>query len=106
MGTPYVFKKEITEGLGLTPKDSILSQTLVKNDQIEVSLFQLAAGQELSEHTSAYPAIIHILSGEGSLSLGNDLHELKPGSWAYMEPELPHGLKVKTDMVMLLTLKK
>lgn len=106
MQNGYVYKQEITGGLGSPPVDSVLSKTLIKNDQIEVSLFQLAAGQELSEHTSAYPAVIHILSGEGKLSLGKDVVELLPGSWVYLEPELPHGLWVRTDMVMLLTLRK
>ena len=106
MENGYIFKQKITEGLGKTPIDSILSQTLVKNDELEVSIFQLAAGQELSEHTSVYPAVIHILSGEGKLSLGKDFVDVTPGSWIYLEPGLPHGLWIKTDMVMLLTLRK
>jgi len=51
------------------PQRGILSQTLSKGDGVELVLFAFAAGEALTEHTSARPAIIHVLSGEGALPL-------------------------------------
>jgi quercetin dioxygenase-like cupin family protein len=40
------------------------------------------------------------------MTLGKEFAEIKAGSWVYMPPELPHSLKTKTPLVMLLTLIK
>jgi quercetin dioxygenase-like cupin family protein len=88
------------------PKDSIISKILLKNDALEVTLFAFAAGQELNEHTSAFPAIIEILEGEGSMGLGKEKVQLSRGTWIFMEPNLPHSLKAATPLKMLLTLRK
>ena len=58
----------------------------------------------LSEHTSAYAAIIQIISGEASVTAGGDRHELQAGSWLYMTPKLKHSVVAKTPLVMLLTM--
>ena len=50
------------------PADAILSRTFFKDDRLSAMVFSFAPGQELSEHTSAYPAIIHILSGRAQLT--------------------------------------
>jgi quercetin dioxygenase-like cupin family protein len=88
------------------PKDSIVSKIILTNDFLEVTLFAFDAGQGLSEHTSAFPAIIEILSGEGSMILGKKEVQLFQGTWIYMEPKLPHSLKAATPLKMLLTLRK
>ena len=88
------------------PKDSIVSKILLKNDFLEVTLFAFDAGQGLSEHTSAFPAIIEILDGQGSMKLGEKDVQLFQGTWIYMEPNLPHSLTAATPLKMLLTLRK
>jgi quercetin dioxygenase-like cupin family protein len=106
MSASFIFREDLVKQLPEAPADSVISQTLVKNDFIEVSIFKFAQGQELSEHTSAFPAIVQIIEGEGSMGLGKESVSLKPGAWVYMEPNLPHSLKTITPMVMLLTQRK
>lgn len=106
MSEKYIFLEDLKEKLPAIPGNSILSQILVKDEQLEVTLFQFAGGQELTEHTSSFPAIIHILSGEGSMTLGKDLVKIHAGSWVYMPPDLPHSMHTDTPMVMLLTMRK
>lgn len=65
-----------------------------------------AAGQDLSPHAAPYPALIAILKGEALLLLGGDWHHATKGSFAWMPPGLEHGLRAKTDVVMLLTMVK
>lgn len=101
-----VFIKSLGDQLPVIPGNSILSQILVKNEAIEVTLFQFALGQELTEHTSVYPAIVHILNGDGSMTLGAEKVEIHTGSWVYMPPKLPHSLKTDSPMTMLLTQRK
>ncbi|MEE8169447.1 MAG: cupin domain-containing protein, partial [Phycisphaerae bacterium] len=65
-----------------------------------------AAGEELSEHTASMPAILHIVQGEAALTLGGDTVEARAGTWAYLPPNLPHSIRAKTPVVMMLTLIK
>ncbi len=86
------------------PARGILSQTLSNANGIELVLFAFAAGEQLSEHTSARPAIIHILSGDGELRVGGDAHEARPNTWVRMAPDTKHALVARTPMVMALYL--
>ena len=88
------------------PKDTILSKVLLKNSEFDVTLFAFDADQELSEHTSVFPAIVEILEGQGSMTLGKEEVQMNQGTWIYIEPNLPHSLKAKTPLTMLLTLRK
>ena len=76
----------------------ILSQTLSNEAGVELVLFAFAAGEQLSEHTSARPAIIHILSGEGELTVAGDT--FPAGTWARMAPDTKHALVARSAIVM------
>ena len=86
------------------PARGILSQTLSNEAGIELVLFAFAAGEQLSEHTSARPAIIHILSGEGELTVAGDALPAGPGTWVRMAPETKHALVARSAMAMALYL--
>lgn len=86
------------------PKQGITSSAIHTDADTRVVLFVFQAGEELSEHTASTPAIIHVLEGQAEVTLGSDAHQAGPGFWAYMDAKLPHSLKAKTPMRMLLTL--
>ncbi len=86
------------------PARGILSQTLSNEDGIELVLFAFAPGEKLSEHTSARPAIIHVLSGEGDLTVGADPYRAVPGTWVRMPADTKHSVAARTDLVMALYL--
>ena len=88
------------------PADGILSRTLHNDEQLKVVLFGFAPGEELSEHTAASPAILHVLDGEVSLTLGKETHRARAGAWVWMPPQLPHSVKARTATVLLLLLIK
>jgi quercetin dioxygenase-like cupin family protein len=86
------------------PARGILSQTLSNEQGIELVLFAFAAGEQLSEHTSARPAIIHILAGEADLTVGADEHRAIPGTWVRMPAATRHSVIARTALVMALYL--
>ena len=86
------------------PANGILSRTVYSDAAINVVLFGFDAGQELSEHTAARPALLQILSGEARLTLGGETVEARAGSWAHMPAGLPHSVQALTPVVMQLTL--
>lgn len=105
MADQYVFVADIREQAKV-PENGILSQTLQNDNRTKVVLFGFAPGQELSAHTAPYPAILTFLKGEATLRLGADEREAREGTFAHMAPFLEHGIKAKTEVVMLLTMIK
>ena len=104
MSEPFFFTENIAELVKEIPPDSIVSRTFYEADRLKVILFGFAPGQELSEHTAARPAVLHFLVGEADLTLGEDSKHVQAGSWAYMQPRLPHSIVAKNTVVMLLYL--
>lgn len=100
--TDYTYIPQLDTAVPDAPTDSIISHTLFKDERLHAILFVFAPGQELSEHTSAYPAILHFISGEARLMLGSDEKTAVPGTWAHMAPKLPHSIVAQTAVTMLL----
>ena len=100
----YHLIPNLNELLPEIPADSILSRTFFQDERVRIILFAFAAGQELSEHTSSKPAILHFLQGEASLTLGEDQLEATAGTWVHMPPQLSHSIHAKTPVVMLLSM--
>lgn len=105
MSAKYAYVRDV-RNQAQVPKDGILSQTLQNDERTKVVLFGFAAGQELSAHTAPFPAMLTFLKGEASLKLGGDEQPASEGTFVYMTPYLEHGVKAKTDVVMLLTMIK
>jgi len=88
------------------PEDGILTRTLFNDDHVKAVIFGFGQGEELSEHTASMPAILHLISGEATLTLGDETVEAQPGTWIHMAANLQHSVHAKTPVVMLLLLLK
>ena len=81
MDKSYVFLADLAHEVE-PPADGTLSRTLYQDAKLKAVLFGFAAGQELSEHTASTPAVMHFLSGEATVTLGDDVTEVGPGAWS------------------------
>lgn len=88
------------------PDDGTLSRTIHQDERLKAVLFGFGAGQELSEHTASTPAIMHFLQGEADVTLGADHVTASAGTWIHMPAQLPHSIRAKTPVTMLLLLLK
>lgn len=104
MSDAYHYVADVVTQVEEIPADSIVSRTLFSDGPLRVIRFAFAAGQELSEHTAAVPAIIQILAGKGQVQVGEDVYEAQPGVWIHMQARLPHSVHAQTELTMLLTL--
>jgi quercetin dioxygenase-like cupin family protein len=86
------------------PSAGILSRTIASGDRVKAVIFGFDAGQELSEHTAAMPATIHILQGDAEIQLGADVIEAHAGTWIHMPAHTTHRVLARTPTVMLLLL--
>ncbi len=100
--TNYTVIDDLAGLIDNVQSESIVSRTFYKGDRLKAILFGFDAGQELSEHTSNQMAIIQIVQGEATVTLGDDRHELNAGSWLHMPPHLKHSIYAKTPLIMLL----
>lgn len=98
----FTFLEDLLSETTSLPSGSILSRTLLQNKDLRVILFHFAPGQELSEHTSSKPAVLHFLSGEATVTLGTEIMQAGANSMAYMQPHLPHSIVAETEVKMLL----
>lgn len=105
MTAPYTMQTRLAESIE-TPADGTLSRTLYQDERVKVVLFSFSAGQELSEHTASTPAIMHFQSGESEVTLGPDQVTAAAGTWIHMPAQLPHSIRTRTPVVMMLTLLK
>jgi quercetin dioxygenase-like cupin family protein len=102
----FVFHPDLASLVGAVAPDSIVSRQVYGDAHVKVTLFGFAAGQELSEHTASRPAILQVVSGEGTFGLGDQLVEVGPGSFAHMAPHLPHTVKARSALVLMLVMLK
>jgi quercetin dioxygenase-like cupin family protein len=103
--TPYTHILDLAKE-GQPPEKGILSSTLYNDEKVKAVIFGFAQGEELSEHTASMPAILHFLQGEAAVTLGDDRHEAKAGTWVHMPTAQRHSILAKTPVVMLLLLLK
>jgi quercetin dioxygenase-like cupin family protein len=103
-GLDFTYINDLAGMMADIPADSIISRTFYSDDGVKGILFGFAAGQELSEHTAARPAILHFLSGEAQLTLGEESLTAGPGTWIHMAARLPHSVLAQTPTTMLLIL--
>lgn len=87
------------------PQDGILSRTVFKSPSLKAVLFAFDAGQELSKHTSTHAAILQIIQGEASITLGEDAYQAQAHTWIHMPPHLPHSVFAHTQTIMLLLME-
>ncbi len=101
----YTYIADLCEEITI-PENGILSRTLQNDDRSKVVGFGFAPGQELSAHTAPMPAVLYFVRGEAELRLGEDQLEAKAGTVVHMPPQLEHGIRAKSPLVMLLVLIK
>ncbi len=81
---------------------SIVSKTLVDKKAGTLTLFAFDAGQSLSEHTAPYDAIVQILDGQATLTIGGKSVPAAAGELVVMPANVPHCVRAEKRFKMLL----
>ncbi|MBU0596222.1 cupin domain-containing protein [Candidatus Bipolaricaulota bacterium] len=84
--------------------DAIVSRTLVKRTQGTLTLFAFDRGQELSDHTAPFDALVQILDGTASVSIEGREHRVNQGEAILMPANRPHALRADVRFKMLLSM--
>ena len=87
-------------------QDAVVSRQITKSEAGNVTLLAFDQGQELSEHTAPYDALVHVLDGEAEIRISGKAFQLKAGEAIIMPANAPHALKADRKFKMLLTMIK
>jgi quercetin dioxygenase-like cupin family protein len=81
---------------------SVVSRQITKSDAGNVTLFAFDAGQELSEHTAPFDALVQVLEGEAEIIISGKSFQLGSGQAIIMPANDPHALRAASPFKMLL----
>ncbi len=87
-------------------EDAVVSRQITKVQGGNVTLFAFDQGQELSEHTAPFDALVHILDGEAQIEISGKPFKLKTGEAIIMPAGQPHAVQALKRFKMLLTMIK
>jgi len=85
---------------------AIVSREVVSQPTGTVSAFAFDEGEQLSEHTAPFDAMVIDLDGEAEVAIGGKANRIKPGEMIIMPAGVPHALKAVTRFKMLLVMIK
>ena len=87
----------------ITPTEhGIASRVLAKTEGGSVTLFAFDAGESLSEHTAPFDALVLVLEGALSLTIGGRRVDAVPGTIVRMPASVPHAVDAAEPSRMLL----
>lgn len=86
------------------PKEGIVSKSIVKNEKIDITLFCMAGGTDISEHTSTKQGVVYVIEGEGTFNLEGNEIKMGEGVIIHMDKDAKHFLSGVKNTSFLLTL--
>ena len=98
-GVPFNLEKNVNYADG-----SVVSQTLLKKEIGNITLFAFDSGQGLSEHTAPFDAVVYILDGQAEITIGEKIHTVYTGEILIMPANIPHALHAEEKFKMLLVM--
>lgn len=93
----------LEDGLEYQPV-GIVSRVLLKQPTGSVTAFAFDAGQELSEHTCPYDALLHVVEGEASITVGGSQQTVTAGQLVKLPANVSHAVEAVERFKMLLTM--
>jgi quercetin dioxygenase-like cupin family protein len=85
-------------------EQSVVSRVLAKSSGGTVTLFAFDEGQGLSEHTAPFDALVQVIEGSVSLTIGGAELLVGDGEIVLMPANVPHAVAAPERFKMLLTM--
>jgi len=83
---------------------AVVSRTIIERTTGTVTLFSFDKGQGLSEHTVPFDALVHVVDGEATVTIGGQSFRLRTGEAIIMPANKPHALKAVDRFKMMLVM--
>lgn len=86
-----------------TLEGQVVSKTLAQNQAVSITLFAFDKGEEISTHDSQGDAMVTVLEGTGTFTVGEKKHTVSAGESLIMPATIPHSVYAAESFKMLLT---
>jgi len=83
---------------------AIVSRQITKTETGNVTLFAFDAGQELSEHTTPFEALVQVLDGQARITISGKGFDIGTGQAIILPANQPHAVQATQKFKMLLTM--
>jgi quercetin dioxygenase-like cupin family protein len=93
-------------GLVAYQDGAVVSREIVSQKAGTVTAFAFDEGEQLSEHTAPYDALVIDLDGQADIVIGGRANRVKTGEMIIMPAGVPHALAAVTRFKMLLVMIK
>lgn len=96
------------ESLVAVQEGGVASRVIARSAGGNVTLFAFDAGEELSEHSAPFDALVQVVSGHLDLTIGGKPVAVEAGQMVLMPADIPHALKapVRTRMILVMLRQK
>ena len=85
---------------------SVVSKIISKSEAGNLSLFAFDEGQNLSEHTAPYDALVQVIDGRAKVIIKGRVFIAGEGDFIMMPANIPHALEAPEKFKMLLVMIK
>lgn len=85
---------------------SIVSRVLLKTPCGSITAFAFDRGQELSEHTAPFDALVQVVEGTAEIRVSDSRHRLKAGELIILPANEPHAVTALSAFKMILSMLK
>lgn len=85
---------------------TIASRMVINNSSGSVTIFSFDEGEEISEHTAPFDAMVTILEGDCSVRLSGETFFMKAGDMIIFPAGEPHAVESVTRFKMMLVMIK
>ncbi len=89
MNTDTLFVEDLDAAIGPIPPDGIVSRTFYRAGRVRAVLFGMGAGQELTEHTTPYRALLVFVRGHARVEVAGETFECWKGGGSPCRRALP-----------------
>jgi quercetin dioxygenase-like cupin family protein len=83
---------------------SIVSRTIIDKPVGTITVFAFDKGQNLSEHTAPYDALVEVIDGTGTITIEGKDYEVRAGQQIIMPAERPHAVEARERFKMVLVM--
>ena len=86
--------------------NSIVSKRVLEKPTGNISLFAFDEGQQLSEHTAPFDAMVQVVEGLATITIAGEAFSMAEGETIIMPANIPHAVFATDKFKMLLTMIK
>jgi len=87
-------------------EEAVVSKTIIKESTGTITLFAFDKGQELSPHAAPFDALVQMMEGKATITVGGERAEMESGEAIILPANITHAVEATESFKMLLTMIK